>query len=204
MEFGLPGNPDIPLIGWASRLTSQKGCDLLESSLAALMGKDVQFVMLGTGEKHWAEVFSRLQGQYAGKMGVHIGFNDALVHKMMAACDLLLVPSRYEPCGLTQLYALRYGTPAVARATGGLKDTIEEYNTESRRGTGFFFRPYDAAEFLAAVDRALACYGRKDDWALLMKNCMKANFSWEKSARLYRDLYQKLAQEEKQPEAEQA
>ncbi len=199
-EYGLAQNPDVLLIGWASRLTSQKGCDILESALGGIMGGDVQFVMLGDGDKHWAEVFSRWQGQFTGKMGVHIGFNEELVHRMMAGCDLLLLPSRYEPCGLTQLYGLRYGTPSVVRATGGLKDTIQEFSPETKQGTGFFFGAYDSAEFLGAIDKALACYGNKTDWARLAKNCMKVNFSWDTSARAYRDLYQKLVQEEKQPE----
>ena len=190
--FGLQENPDVPLIGMVTRLTSQKGCDLLEAAMSTIMARNVQFVLLGSGEKRYADLFSGMPAQYPGRMGVQVAFDEAKVHTIIAGADFLLIPSRYEPCGLTQLYGMRYGTPAVARATGGLKDTIQEFNAETKTGNGFLFGKYEAGDFIAAIDLALDHYEHKDEWNALVRNAMKASFSWDKSARAYRDLYQKL------------
>lgn len=190
--FGLQKNPDVPLIGMVTRLTFQKGCDLLEAAMGTIMSRNIQFVLLGSGEKQYADIFDAMPAQYPGRMGVQVAFDEARVHTIIAGADFLLIPSRYEPCGLTQMYGMRYGTPAVARATGGLKDTIQEFNAETKTGNGFLFEKYETGDFIAAIDRALGHYGHKDEWNALMKNCMKASFTWDKSARAYRDLYQKL------------
>jgi len=192
-SFHLPNNPDIPLIGMVSRLTVQKGLDLLEEALDELLSRDLQFVLLGTGEKQYQEFFSKVPQRYPGKAGVNIAFDESLAHRIIAGSDLFLVPSRYEPGGLTQVYSLKYGTIPVVRATGGLKDTIEEFDPETGKGNGLVFGPYDAQKFLETVDRALALYHQKDKWATLMNNAMAADFSWDCSARAYLDLYKKLA-----------
>ena len=192
--FGLQENPDVPLIGMVTRLTSQKGCDLVAMAMSALMERDIQFVLLGDGEKYYTELFEGMIEKYPGKIGVQMAFDELKVHTIVAGADILLVPSRYEPCGLTQMYGLRYGAVPVVRVTGGLKDTVEEFNPEAGKGDGFLFSLNEVPDLLAAIDRALECYQRKDLWAILIKNGMRENFSWEKSARLYKEMYQKLAQ----------
>ena len=190
--FGLQKNPEVPLIGMVARLTSQKGCDLLEAAMDTVMSRSVQFVLLGSGDKRYTDIFSAMPARYPGRMAAQVAFDEAKVHTIIAGADFLLIPSRYEPCGLTQMYGMRYGTPTVARATGGLKDTIQEFNPDTKTGTGFLFEKYEADDFVAAIDRALGYYGHKDEWVPLMKNGRKTSFSWDKSARAYRDLYQKL------------
>ncbi|HEX9897378.1 MAG TPA: glycogen synthase GlgA [Dehalococcoidales bacterium] len=192
--FGLQENPDVPLIGMVTRLTSQKGCDLVAMAMNALMERDIQLVLLGDGEKYYTELFEGMTEKYPGKIGVQMAFDELKVHKIIAGADFILIPSRYEPCGLTQMYGLRYGTVPVVRATGGLKDTIQEFNPEVGTGNGFLFSLNEVHDFLAAIDRALECYQQKDLWTTLIQNGMKENFSWEKSARLYKEVYSKLLQ----------
>ena len=191
-SFGLPENPEIPVIGVVSRLTMQKGFDLLEKALDELLSRNLQFVLLGTGDRRYQRFFARAATKHSGKLAVQIAFDESLAHKVIAGSDLFLMPSRYEPCGLTQMYSLKYGTIPVVRATGGLKDTIQEFNAETGKGNGFVFVPYEVADFLAAVDRALRLFSRKRQWQTLVKNAMAADFSWDKSARVYLNLYQKL------------
>jgi len=174
-------------------LTTQKGFDLLEEALDELLSRDLQLVLLGTGERHYEELFNRAAVKYPRKAGVRIAFDDPLAHRIMAGSDLLLMPSHYEPCGLTQLYGLRYGTIPIVRATGGLRDTIEEFDAESRRGNGFVFDSYQAADLLQTVDRALSLFHQKEEWVTLVKKAMSADFSWSRSAQAYLDLYQSLA-----------
>lgn len=190
--FGLPENPAIPLLGMLSRLARQKGFDLLEEALDDLLSRHLQFVLLGTGEKSYQEFFRQVPVRYPGKMGVQIAFDEPLAHKLIAGCDMFLMPSRYEPGGLTQIYSLKYGTVPIVRATGGLKDTIEEFDPRTGRGNGFVFVPYKAQALLEAVDRALALFRNKMEWTTLVKNAMAAKFSWERSARAYLELYQRL------------
>jgi len=190
--FSLTENPDIPLIGLVSRLTAQKGFDLLEKALDQLLSRGLQLVLLSTGDKRYQEFFSKASVEYSGTVGVQINFDDSLAHRIIAGSDLFLMPSRYEPGGLAQLYSLRYGTIPIVRATGGLKDTIQEFNPKTGKGNGIVFGPYEVRDLLEAVDRALALFYRKEEWATLMKNVMTADFSWDRSARAYLDLYQKL------------
>jgi starch synthase len=194
-SFHLPEDPDTPLIGMVSRLTAQKGCDLLEEALDELFALGAQFVLLGTGDRQYEEFFSRVPAKYPGKVGVKIAFDDSLAHRIIAGSDLLLMPSRYEPGGLAQLYSLKYGTIPVVRATGGLRDTIEEFDPKTGKGNGFVFGLYEVGDLLKAVDRALALFHRKGAWATLMKNAMAVDFSWDRSAHAYLDLCRKTAQQ---------
>jgi len=191
-SFGLPENPEIPVIGMVSRLTAQKGVDLLEKALDELLSRDVQFILLGTGDRRYQEFFLQAAAQHSGKLAIRIAFDESLAHKVIGGSDLFLMPSRYEPGGLTQLYSLKYGTIPVVRATGGLKDTVEEFDPETGKGNGFVFGSYEVRDLLAAVDRALRLFSRKRQWQTLVKNAMTADFSWGRSARAYLDLYQGL------------
>jgi starch synthase len=133
--------------------------------------------------------------RYPRQTAVQIGFDESLAHKIIAGADLLLMPSRYEPSGLTQIYGLRYGTIPIARATGGLRDTISEFDSKTEKGDGFLFVPYEVPELLHALDQALNLLRQKKEWSMIMKNAMAADFSWARSARLYADLYQGLAEQ---------
>jgi starch synthase len=188
-QFGLPVNPAIPLMGTISRLAEQKGFDLIAAGLDEIMALGVQFVLLGTGEEKYHQLLQSFQQKYPRQLGLKITFNNELAHKIEAGSDLYLMPSRYEPCGLNQIYSLRYGTVPIVRATGGLDDTIEDYDPSSEQGNGFKFRDYTVQELLDAVTRALRTYNAKDLWRALMARGMRADFSWEKSARRYEQIY---------------
>ena len=190
--LGLSERPEAPLIGIVSRLVAQKGFDLLQAAVEELMLRDVQVVVLGNGEARF-ELFLAMQIKaYPGRFATRLGFNDRLAHQIEAGSDMFLMPSLYEPCGLNQMYSLRYGTVPVVRATGGLRDTVVEYDPKSRAGNGFVFGPYDPDAMLAAIDRALAVYRNKAAWAALMRNGMTADFSWDRSAGEYLALYRKM------------
>lgn len=191
-RFCLLENPDTPLIGMVARLTAEKGFDLLEQALDELLTKGIQFVLLGTGASRYEKAFSKMLLRYPGKAGVEIAFDESLAHKIIAGSDMFLVPSRYEPCGLTQMYSLRYGTVPIVRDTGGLSDTIEEFDQTKGTGNGLIFGPYEVGGLLDAAERALALFCHKEHWAILMNNAMAADFSWDRSARAYHDLYQRL------------
>ncbi len=191
--FNIHTDPDIPLIGMVSRLTTQKGFDLLEKAMDDLLSRDIQFVLLGTGDRRYEQIFGEMPERYPGKAGVRIAFDEALSHKVIAGCDLLLMPSRYEPSGLTQMYGMRYGTIPIVRATGGLSDTVNEFDSKTERGNGFLFGPYEVPALMQVLDRALNLSQQKKEWSTIMKNAMAADFSWARSARLYADLYQRLA-----------
>ena len=187
--FNLAGNPDAPLLAIVSRLAAQKGLDLVEAVVDRLLASDVQLVLLGSGDKRYEEAFAAAALRYPARIGVRISFDDALAHKIEAGADIFLMPSRYEPSGLNQLYSLKYGTIPVVRATGGLKDSVEEFDPVSGTGTGFLFEAYDDNAFLAAVNRALSAFSRKSEWTALMKNAMTRDFSWNRSASEYVALY---------------
>ena len=190
--LSLPKNPETPLIGMVSRLTSQKGFDLMERTLEGLLAHNIQLVILGTGDKHYQDFLLRATAKYPRKLAVKIEFNEALAHKIIAGSDMLLMPSKYEPCGLTQLYSLKYGTIPLVRATGGLKDTVDEFDPETEKGNGFVCERYEVGDLLAALDRALTVFGEREKWQALMKTAMKLDFSWNKPARAYLELYRKL------------
>ncbi len=182
-----------PVLGMISRLSHQKGCDLLIPILDELAKMKVGLVILGEGEGHYESALRDAAEKYAESMFVNIGFNEALAHRIMAGADLFLVPSLYEPCGLTQMYAMKYGTVPVARATGGLDDTIEEFDPGAKSGNGFKFGPYDPRAFLGAIERAVDLFGDGETWGALTGNGMAADFSWDVSAGRYLELYQSLA-----------
>jgi starch synthase len=146
-------------------------------------------VVLGTGEARYEDFLRQVRERYAGKIGMALGFDNILAHKIAAGSDILLMPSRFEPCGLNQMYSLRYGTIPVVRATGGLDDTIDSYEAASDHGNGFKFEAYDAEVLLATLQRALTLYRDRAAWERLMQRGMQADFSWVQSARAYADLY---------------
>ncbi len=189
----LPFQEKTPVIGIISRLADQKGFDLIGKIMDSLMKLDVQLVVLGTGEKKYHDLFEKAARKNPTRVGISLTFDNALAHLIEAGSDMFLMPSRYEPCGLNQIYSLRYGTAPIVRATGGLDDTIEEYSASTGNGTGFKFKEYDSAELLKAIQRALALYADSAAWKKLMKNGMAKDFSWEASARKYVHLYRSLA-----------
>jgi len=177
-----------------SRLADQKGLDILIEAIEDLMHLDLQLVVLGAGEQKYQTLLDGLPGKYPEKIGVKIGFDNALAHKIEAGADLFLMPSKFEPCGLNQMYSLKYGTIPVVRATGGLDDTIEDYNPLSGSGNGFKFSGYSGATLLEAVKRSIAVYCNRKAWRQLMAKAMACDFSWGKSAKEYVALYRKLAE----------
>lgn len=182
-KMGLKRDPDIPLLGMISRITHQKGGDLLLEIAPQLLQENVQIVLLGTGETALENGFRNLAHAHPDKVGVTIGFNEGLSHLVEAGADMFLMPSRFEPCGLNQMYSQRYGTPPIVHATGGLTDTVED------GVTGFIFSPITAETFLASIRRALAVYRDKQAWSRIQRNAMTRDFSWEKSAADYLALY---------------
>ncbi|MBS1803117.1 MAG: glycogen synthase GlgA [Acidobacteria bacterium] len=191
--FGLEVPDTTPVIGICSRFASQKGFDLLEQIAGRLAERDVAVVALGTGEPNYEKFFRDFAFANAGRFSVQIRYDDAMAHKIEAGADVFLMPSHFEPCGLNQIYALKYGTVPVVRDTGGLKDTIEEWNPELQTGTGFKFTDYNAEALLSAIDSALAAFTVKTQWKQLMENAMAQNFSWEKPAREYAAVYEDAA-----------
>jgi starch synthase len=191
-EFHLPQDATRPLIGMVTRLTAQKGTDLLMDAMEALMKLDLQMVMLGSGEPAAEEFFRQAALRYADRLGVRIGFDDALAHRIQAGSEILLMPSRFEPCGLTQMYALRYGNAALVRATGGLRDTVTEFDPETGTGNGFRFDEYRAEALFSACARALEVYRNPQAWMRLMANAFAADFSWARAAREYLDWFARL------------
>jgi starch synthase len=187
-ELGLPVRADVPLLGSVSRFTDQKGFDLILAALPSLLEDDMQYVVLGTGEPAIERGLRELAARVPKKLAVRIAYDEGLAHRIEAGCDLFVMPSRFEPCGLNQMYSLRYGTPPIVRATGGLEDTIVDFDARSRSGTGFKFARYDAAALGEAWRRALAAY-RSADFPSLMKRAMAQDFSWQRAAEAYTRLY---------------
>lgn len=177
-----------PALGIVSRLVEQKGLDLILEVAEELFVKDLVMVLLGTGDAKYVEQFRKLEARYPDRVKVIIAFDEKMAHLIEAGCDIYLMPSRYEPCGLNQLYSLRYGTVPVARATGGLVDTIADFQP-GNEGTGFLFRGYNSEEFLQALERALKCFQDKKIWAKIQQNGMKQDFSWKRETERYLELY---------------
>ena len=187
---GLPLRDETPLIGAISRLADQKGFDLIDAIIEPLLrDNDVQLVVLGTGDQRYHARFEAVQARFPQQVRTLMTFNADLAQKIYAGSDMFLMPSRFEPCGLGQLVALRYGSIPVVRATGGLADTIQDTDTDAAGGNGFSFQPYDAAALAAALDRALAHYRERDTWRALVGRAMRADHSWDASARRYVELY---------------
>lgn len=191
--FGLEVPDETPVIGICSRFASQKGFDLLEQISGRLAERDVALVALGTGEPYYEKFFRDFAYANSGRFAVQIRYDDAMAHKIEAGADIFLMPSKFEPCGLNQIYSLKYGTVPVVRATGGLDDTVEEWNAGLNAGTGFKFEPYQAQALLDAIDRALAAFYDKKQWTRLMLNGMAQNYSWDEPAREYVAVYEEAA-----------
>lgn len=197
-ELKLQVREDTALIGMINRLVDQKGLDLVEKVIDYVMMFDVQFVVLGTGDKKYEELFENLEKKYPTRFSSNIKFDIDLAQKIYAASDMFLMPSRYEPCGLGQMYSLRYGTIPVVRYTGGLADTVKEYDPKTKDGNGFGFREYDAAHLLEAIARAVYYFkNERDDWLRIIKNAMNTDVSWDKSARQYVKIYQEALKKRK-------
>jgi starch synthase len=184
----------IPLMGMISRLADQKGFDLLLEKAEQMMQLDLQLVILGTGQKEYHRQLQQVAQRYPDKLGLALTFDNALAHQIEAGADLFLMPSRYEPCGLNQLYSLRYGAIPVVRATGGLADTVTDVDAEPESGNGFVFDNYDAEEMMDAIARAIDAYADQSEWQRLVKRAMGFDFSWARSAERYRQLYGKALQ----------
>jgi starch synthase len=190
-SVGLPEFPDLPLVGITSRLVHQKGFDIVARAWWDLERRPLRLVALGSGEPDVEEGLRALQRRAPDRFVAHIGYDTTLAHKIQAGADMFLMPSRFEPCGLTQLYALRYGTVPVVRATGGLVDTVEPWDPATRRGTGFRFETADGTGMMWALDQALAAYQDDEAWTTLRRNGMAREFSWERAAQGYEDVYRR-------------
>jgi len=191
--YGLPEDLTVPLLGMVSRLVDQKGVDLVLSAMERLLAMNVRLVILGSGEPRYEEQLTAFAQRYPERFGVRLAFDEPLSHQIQAGCDCFLMPSRYEPCGLTQLYSLRYGTIPIVRATGGLRDTVQPFNSATGAGTGFVFTEPSADALIEAVRAAAAAFGEKQEWRQLQRNAMAQDFSWEHSANRYVELYRRAA-----------
>lgn len=189
-ELGLPQKENTPMIGLISRLTHQKGCDLIVNIIDRLLQRDIQLVILGTGDYWYEETFKNLQYRYPDKVSANIKFDNTLAHKIYAATDMFLMPSLFEPCGLGQLIALRYGSIPIVRETGGLKDTITPYNKYNGKGNGFGFKNFNSNELMQIVEYALTIYNDEKAWNNIIRQAMNSDNSWEKSAMQYKLLYE--------------
>jgi starch synthase len=191
-ESGLPIRESSPLIGMITRLADQKGMDLMAKSVDQLFKLNIQMIILGTGDQIYHDLLADWQKKYPDKLKVYLTFNDALAHRIEAGSDMFLMPSRYEPCGLNQMYSLKYGTVPVVRRTGGLADTVKDYNQSTRSGTGFVFDAYTTEAMIGAIKRAIAIYPKKRLWNGLIKTGMETDFSWAVAARKYEQLFASL------------
>ena len=189
-ELGLNQDGNKMMIGIVSRLTDQKGLDLIQCVIDELCQDDIQLVVLGTGDERYENMFRHYAWKYQNKVSANIFYSEAISHKIYAACDAFLMPSLFEPCGLSQLIALRYGTVPIVRETGGLKDTVEPYNEFESRGTGFSFSNYNAHEMLGTIRYAEKIYyDRKQEWNKIVDRAMARDYSWKTSAAKYQELY---------------
>lgn len=190
--FGLSTNEEAPLIAMVTRLTKQKGLDLVKCVFREILAENVQFVVLGTGDLEFEHFFNEMAATYPDRVKVFIGFNEELAHKIYAGADLFLMPSQFEPCGLGQLIALRYGAIPIVRETGGLNDTVQSYNEFTGEGNGFSFTNFNAHDMLYTIRRAIQFYNRKEIWENLVKEAMSRDYSWAQSAFKYNQLYAEL------------
>ena len=193
--FGLANSdPGLPVIGIVSRFAAQKGFDLIAQIMDRLAREEMIVVALGSGDNVYEEMFRRLNKQFPNRIAVKVAYDNALAHKIEAGSDMFLMPSRYEPCGLNQIYSLRYGTVPIVRATGGLDDTIEPWNPRTGKGTGFKFADYSGEALLLTIKEALRAFRDQASWQQLMRNGMARDFSWAASAKEYARVYEKAAQ----------
>ncbi len=196
-HFGLP-QKTVPLLGMVSRMVEQKGIDLVLDAIPELLRHPLQLVILGSGEKRFEKAAMALAKNHPKQIGVSIGYDEALAHLIEAGADMFLMPSRFEPCGLNQLYSLRYGTPPIVHRTGGLADTVVHTDAQSLdtgTATGFVFEFPDTQGLLWAINQGLECYSKQDCWSRVMNNAMRQDFSWSQSARLYLAIYRQAIQD---------
>ncbi len=194
-ELHLPHRLGVPVIGMVTRMTEQKGIPLLAQALDQVMTMDLQLVMLANGDPQMEQFFQDSERRYPEKLRVILGFDNRLAHHIQAGSDMFLMPSQYEPCGLTQMYALKYGTVPIVRATGGLKDTVIDFDPATDNGNGFTFAKFTPEALTEAVHRALDTYRDTKRWRQLMTNCFQADFSWDRAAREYLAWFEKLLDE---------
>ena len=193
--FGIAdANSKLPVIGIVSRFAAQKGFDLIAQIMDRLAREEMILLVLGSGDKLYEEMFQRLHNQFPNKIAAKVAFDNAIAHKIEAGADMFLMPSRYEPCGLNQIYSLKYGTVPIVRATGGLDDTIDPWDARSGKGTGFKFTDYTGEALLATIKQALLAYQDPSSWQTLMRNGMARDFSWGASAREYGKVYDRARQ----------
>lgn len=190
--FQLPERSNTPLMVMITRLTKQKGLDLVKCVLHEILQEDVQLIVLGTGHYEYEEFLRYAAGIYSDKLKIHIGFNESLAHRLYAAADLFLMPSLFEPCGLGQLIAMKYGAVPIVRETGGLNDTVLAWNEFTLEGNGFSFHNFNAHDMLYTIRRALSFYHDKDQWETIVESAMKMDYSWAQSAFKYNCLYAEL------------
>ncbi len=199
-RFNLKFDEKVPLIGIVSRMASQKGFDLFEEAANDLLSLNARWIILGSGEDKYEDMFRSLQEKFPEKLAAYIGFNNELSHLIEAGADMFLMPSHYEPCGLNQIYSLKYGTVPIVRKTGGLADTVRDWHEfkykGAKTGSGFSFNDYSAYALISTVRRAIDLFGNKKVWKAIQANGMKDNFSWESSAEKYLEIY-KLAKEKR-------
>ena len=191
-QLGLPVDGEKAMIGIVSRLVDQKGFDIIAEAMGELVNLDIQLVVLGTGEAKYEEMFRQNAWYHPEKVSSNITFSDDMAHKIYASADMLLMPSMFEPCGLSQMIAMAYGTIPIVRETGGLKDSVQPFNEFTGEGNGFSFAPYSAHDMLYTLRMALHFFADKEIWVPLMKRAMKMDFSWGASAKKYDEMYQKL------------
>jgi starch synthase len=193
-RFGLPEDESRPIIAVISRLVKQKGYDLIRAIAPAIIETGAFFIALGAGASEYEDFLQGLHDRYPREVGIYKGYaGEPLAHQIEAGADIFLMPSLYEPCGLNQMYSMRYGTVPLVRATGGLDDTVEQFDAASGTGTGFKFGPYDASALLEKIREALYFYGRSDDWQKIQRNGMLVDNSWEAAAAKYAELYREVA-----------
>ncbi|MBQ6175436.1 MAG: glycogen synthase GlgA [Clostridia bacterium] len=189
-ELGLDIDPDVPIIGMVGRLSNQKGLDLVDYIIGDLMAENVQLVVLGMGESRYVNLFSWAESEYKGRVAARFTMDSGLAHRIYAGCDMFLMPSQFEPCGLSQMIAMRYGTVPIVRETGGLRDTVLSYNEYTGDGNGFSFFNYNAHDMLHVIQRAMKYYhADKEVWRLLQKRGMSGDYTWDASAAKYLELY---------------
>ena len=192
--FRLPINRDVPFMSMVTRLDAQKGIDLVVRVMDEFLKDDIQFVVLGTGEHQYEHALMNAAYRHPDKMSVHLTFDEGLSRKIYAASDLFLMPSLYEPCGISQFIAFRYGAVPIVRETGGLRDVVQPYNEYTGEGNGFSFSNYNAHDMLYTIRRAVRFFHDKKAWNKILNNINQKDYSWYQSAKQYAQLYQQLLQ----------
>lgn len=190
-RFALPVE-DVPLITMITRLTRQKGFELVRGVFHEIMAEKIQMIVLGTGDSEFENFLREMEYMYGGKFKAYIGFDENLAHQLYAGADFFLMPSKFEPCGLGQIIAMKYGTIPIVRETGGLNDTVRSYNEETCEGNGFTFKKFNAHDMLFTIKRALQYYRQKTVWVQLQETALETNFSWQQSALKYQQLYSEI------------